>query len=62
MKRNGNGSSSNSHHTISSLKPLQNLQPMARLQLADISPTNQTLLNMPFGNQPPPLHLGFQAA
>ena len=35
---------------------------MERRRLADILLTNKTMLNKPFGDEPSPLHLGFQAA
>jgi len=44
------------------LKPLQNLQSVARRRLADILLTNIALLNKPFGDEPSPLHFSFQAA
>ncbi|MFC2561630.1 hypothetical protein [Kingella oralis] len=41
---------------------MQNLQPMEHRRLADILLTHKALLNRPFGDEPSPLHFGFQAA
>ncbi|WP_325319657.1 hypothetical protein [Kingella oralis] len=41
---------------------MPNLQPMERWRLADILADQQPLFNQAFGDEPSPLHFGFQAA